>query len=264
MKKYKLLASVLILVVTLTATVNADTLLKKGIKCNDVTLVQDFLKQLGYFTVEPTGYFGTITSNAVKKFQADKGLVADGIVGNNTYKSLYNCGYKSKTQANKSNDISISNKKAEMLDWWSAVDGVFPRNATALVTDVNTGKQFNIMRTYGTNHADCETLTAKDTKVMKDIWGGKWSWVRRPVVIETNGKKIAASIAAMPHAGLDSQPANKYISNRSGGYRRGQNLDKIKNNNMNGVFDVHFLNSRTHGTNKVDDNHQRCIKEAVQ
>jgi hypothetical protein len=32
---------------------------------------------------------------------------------------------------------------------------------------------------------------------------------------------------------------------------------------MSGVFDVHFLNSRTHGTNKVNAAHQKAIKEAA-
>ena len=70
-------------------------------------------------------------------------------------------------------------------------------------------------------------------------------------------------MAAMPHAGVDKSPANKFISSRSGGYGRGANLDKIKNNGMSGVVDVHFLNSRTHGTNKVDAKHQKAVKEAA-
>ena len=69
---------------------------------------------------------------------------------------------------------------------------------------------------------------------------------------------------AMPHAGVDKSPADKYISSRSGGYGRGANLDKIKNNGMSGVVDVHFLNSRTHNTNKVDKKHQACVKEAAE
>jgi len=33
---------------------------------------------------------------------------------------------------------------------------------------------------------------------------------------------------------------------------------------MNGVFDVHFLNSKTHGTNRVDENHQKAVREAAE
>ena len=119
------------------------------------------------------------------------------------------------------------------------------------------------MRTYGRNHADCETLTAEDTKIMKQIWGSQWNWNRRPVIIITGEKRIAASMAGMPHAGLDSKPANVTVSGRSTGYGRGVNLDTIKGNNMDGHFDVHFLNSRTHGTNKVNASHQNAVKQAA-
>ncbi|MGE5630057.1 MAG: peptidoglycan-binding domain-containing protein [Caulobacteraceae bacterium] len=153
--------------------------------------------------------------------------------------------------------------KIEMLDWWSEASKVFYIGAVAKVTDVETGKSFYIKRTYGSNHADSETLTLEDTKIMKEIWGGEWNWSRRPVILEINGRRLAASMAGMPHAGLDAQPTNKVVSSRSGGYRRGINLDAVKKNGMSGHFDVHFLNSRTHGTNRVDPRHQKAVKEAA-
>jgi len=151
---------------------------------------------------------------------------------------------------------------AQALDWWTKAQYVFARGAVAKVTDVYTGKTFNIKRTYGTNHADCEALTSRDSDIIKSIWGG-WSWVRRPVVVEVNGTRIAASMAAMPHAGLDSYPAVEVVNNRSGNYGTGQNLDEVKGNGMDGHFDIHFLNSRTHGTNRVDPQHQAAIKKAI-
>ena len=153
-------------------------------------------------------------------------------------------------------------KKIELLDWWTAANKVFARGSTAKVIDVRTGKSFYIKRTYGGNHADCETLTKEDTKIMKEIWGG-FSWSRRPVIVEIKGRYLAASMAAMPHAGLDNKPTNATVSGRSGGYGRGTNLDAVKNNGMDGHFDIHFKNSRTHGTNKVDSAHQKAIKEAA-
>ena len=52
-----------------------------------------------------------------------------------------------------------------------------------------TGRTFNIKRTYGYNHADCETLTANDTKIMLEIYGGGWSWERRPIILTVNGER---------------------------------------------------------------------------
>lgn len=233
-----------------TASVTSADVLKNGSKGEAVKKLQSQLKQKGYFAGEVTGNFGSMTEDAVKRFQTKSKLEADGIVGAGTNKALFGT-------------TGTSSKKVELLDWWSGASKVFKIGMTAKVTDVKTGKTFNIVRTYGSNHADCEAKTAEDSQKIKQIWGGNWSWTRRPAIVEVNGRRIAASIAAMPHAGVDKSPADKYISSRSGGYGRGANLDKIKNNGMNGVIDVHFLNSRTHGTNKVDSQHQAAIKAAA-
>lgn len=118
-------------------------------------------------------------------------------------------------------------------------------------------------RTYGYNHADCEGLTAKDSAILKSIYSGSWSWTRRPIIVIIKGRKIAASMAGMPHAGLDRYPANVKVHGRSGGYGYGDNLDAVKGNIMDGHFDVHFLKSRTHGTNRVNAAHQNAIKRAL-
>lgn len=63
--------------------------LKLGDEGKDVREVQKMLKKLGYYKYKIDGVFGNQTEKAVKKFQAKKGLVADGIVGPDTYESLY-------------------------------------------------------------------------------------------------------------------------------------------------------------------------------
>ena len=333
MRRSKLLIFFLVITLSLTSVTFADTM-KYGSRGAEVTKLQEQLKKLGYFSGKATGYFGSATKTAVKKFQASKGVAADGIVGNQTSKILFNSGtssgsalsreqlkkvqtalknqglYKGKIdgisgkltnsavkQFQQKNGLSATgtidaateakitalaasavpsrgaasvaktaagkNAKIEMLDWWKEANKVFSIGTTAKVTDVGTGKSFKIVRTYGGNHADCEAATLEDSKIIKSIWGGSWSWSRRPIIIEIDGRRLAASMAAMPHAGVDSQPANKILNKRSQGYGRGYNLDKVKNNGMDGVFDVHFLNSRTHGTNKVDANHQKAVKKAA-
>ncbi|MCD5413697.1 MAG: hypothetical protein LR001_01645 [Clostridiales bacterium] len=115
-------------------------------------------------------------------------------------------------------------------------------------------------RTTGANHADVETLTLQDTNKMKEIWGGSLTWAKRPIIIEYNGRKLAASAAGMPHAGNDSAPGGEYTSWRSGDYSGGYNFDWVKNNAMDGVFDVHFFNSTRHKDGNIDDTHQRNVK----
>lgn len=241
--------------------------------------VQTALKSLGLYSGSIDGIEGSKTIAALKQFQKSKGLTADGIMGPQTAEKLFG---KSETTAladrggvdrkeaakdaiNSTNtyDSSENDQYGELLDWWSEAANIFYRGAEAQVIDLWTGKSFNIMRTYGSNHADCEPLTAEDTKIMKEIYSGSWSWNRRPIIVVTGDRRIAASMAGMPHAGLDAKPANVTVKGRSQGYGTGINLDTIKGNNMDGHFDVHFLNSRTHGTNKVDSAHQKAVKQAA-
>lgn len=145
---------------------------------------------------------------------------------------------------------------------WSEVDRLIPRGTTFSVRDLDTGKIFNVTRTYGTNHIDCEASTTSDTAIIKSIWGG-FSWERRAVIVTVNNQSIAASMTAMPHAGLDSKPANEIVNNRSDGYGRGVNLDLIKNNDMDGVMDIHFLGSTRHCDGQADYRHQNEIQRAA-
>ncbi|WDU83477.1 hypothetical protein [Caloramator sp. Dgby_cultured_2] len=128
------------------------------------------------------------------------------------------------------------------------------------VIDYFTGKSFRIKRTIGSGHADVETLTAQDTAIMKEIFGGNWTWDVRPIILVVNGRRIAASMAGMPHAGLDAYPSGVNVYNRSGNYGYGPNYDYIKGNNMDGHFDIHFVNSLRHKDWQVDERHQAMIK----
>ncbi|CAK7085086.1 LysM peptidoglycan-binding domain-containing protein [Tissierella sp.] len=150
----------------------------------------------------------------------------------------------------------------EYLNWFTEVDNIVPRGAKFKVIDFYTGKSYMVQRSIGSNHADCETLTKEDTDIMKSIWGG-FSWVRRPAIIEYNGRRIAASVTFMPHAGLDSVAGGVTANNRSGGYGRGINFDYIKGNGMDGHFDIHFAGSTRHMDGKQDPEHQKMIKIAA-
>lgn len=56
---------------------------------SDVMLLQERLKSLGYFKQNITGYFGSVTQLAVKKFQAVNALQADGIATIETLQLLF-------------------------------------------------------------------------------------------------------------------------------------------------------------------------------
>jgi peptidoglycan hydrolase-like protein with peptidoglycan-binding domain len=221
-----------------------------------VSEIQTKLKQLGYFNCEVTGYFGSITEDAVRNFQKDQGIQVDGIVGPETMRYLNNA-----TRVTTSRGSSSGRSSA--IPWYGEAENIFSIGTIAIITDIATGKSFKAQRTYGYNHSDTEPLTLEDTNVLKEIYGGSWSWDRRAIIVQIDDYKIAASMAGMPHAGRDDKPTNALVSNRSGGYGYGTNLDTINGNGMDGHFDIHFYNSRTHGTNKVDANHQAKIQEAA-
>lgn len=282
------------------SSAGASNLLKEGDENGYVKAFQNDLIKLGYLDAEATGYFGPATKEAVTSLQKKNGYKADGIAGSSTLalvdkladaksaasapkapaKAVKTVSATAsaepaattaavKSAATTEAAIAVSKsqetKKASdyALKWFGKVEDVFARGDTATVYDIKTGKSFKIKRTYGTNHADCETLTKNDTAIMKKIYSGTWSWERRAVIVEVGGQKIAACMTGYPHAGSDKYAANRTLSSRSGGYGRGTNLDAVKGNNMSGVFDIHFLGSRNHYNNKVDSKHQALVKEAA-
>ena len=71
-------------------TLNGCPTLRKGATGNITKLMQEKLVSLGYNTNGVDGIFGYGTEKAVKSYQKANGLVADGIVGQNTWRKLLN------------------------------------------------------------------------------------------------------------------------------------------------------------------------------
>ena len=62
---------------------------ERGSSGNDAKLVQKRLKELGYYTGKVDGKFGSGSVKALKAFQTQHGLEADGIAGKSTYAILF-------------------------------------------------------------------------------------------------------------------------------------------------------------------------------
>ncbi|WP_456271391.1 hypothetical protein [Bacillus sp. AK031] len=121
---------------------------------------------------------------------------------------------------------------------WEKVDEILPRKSVFTVIDVETGEHFKVQRRAGSRHADVQPLTFKDTKIMKNIYGGSWSWKRRAVLVYSNNLLIAASMHGMPHG--------------AGALKNG----------FPGHFCIHFKGSSTHKTGKPDLSHNLMILKA--
>lgn len=70
-----------------------STSLRRGSRGNEVKLIQYYLNFLSFFnnrlpSIDADGIFGPATENAVKAFQSEYGLTADGIVGRDTWNRL--------------------------------------------------------------------------------------------------------------------------------------------------------------------------------
>ena len=212
--------------------------LSKGSEGEDVTKLQQKLVELGYLASnQVSGKYLSSTEQAVIAFQKANKLTQDGIAGEKTQHALFN------TVPVGTYDDSTVNPTlypVEKVDWFKGdIQQVWGIGVTAVITDVYTGISFRAQRLYGGNHADAEPLTSADTTAICQIYGVSnaqeisdrdqelQSWRRRPLWVTVGGRTFAASMYGIPH-------------NYEG--------DRIPDNNYNGQFCVHFVNSKTHGS----------------
>lgn len=151
---------------------------------------------------------------------------------------LLNCITEEVLATQIENEKSSISFDIQLLDWQMA-DAQLPKYSKFTVMDVETGKYFQVQRRAGSQHADVQPLTVEDTKIMKKIYNGHWSWKRRAIIIMTGDQWLAASMHGMPHgAGALS-------------------------NDFPGHFCIHFLGSTTHKTDKMDLSHKLMIYKAA-
>ena len=206
-----------------------------------VTYIQTALTALEYYDRQITGHYGRYTKDAVRAFQRDNNLTADGVCGAATLAAIQ------KAYSGSSSATTTYNATVYKLDW-----SYMKSNATALgiargasikLTDLTTGKSLNVHVQSTGNHIDAEPLTSADTTTLCEIYGvstpNAISYKRRPMMITTSAGQFLCSIYGQPHGAQD-----------------------ITNNGYEGQFCLHFVNSKTHGTNRVDGDHQNAINTA--
>lgn len=135
---------------------------------------------------------------------------------------------------------ALRNQHYGKLTAWNEVKSIIPNKSKFAVTDIESGLTFHVQRRAGSDHADVQPLTKEDTRVMKEIYGGQWSWNRKAVLIHADGQWIAASMNGMPHGG-----------------------DGIPENGFSGHFCIHFYMSSTHKSNVPDLAHQVMVHKAA-
>ncbi len=155
------------------------------------------------------------------------------LLSNNEQKILNDKREDESTVTLNKSDVPVLN-----LNWFDYMNTYFTKYVTVRVIDIYSMKEYYVKRMGGYNHADVQAIDEKNTAIFKSIYGGTWSWARRPVWVEINGKFYAGSTNGMPH-GFD------ILETGEGGHTC-----------------IHFLMSKTHGTKRVDPEHQSCVAYA--
>lgn len=145
----------------------------------------------------------------------------------------------SKVSVKKKPESTSWKDKVVVMDWYEGGSSVLDRGDYAYLYHCDTGIQIKVKRMGGTNHADLEPATAEDTAKLLKISGGKFDWDSEAVILHSEGKYVACAINTMPHGD-----------------------QTISDNNYEGQFCLHMVNSRTHGSDSVNTEHQKAIKAA--
>ena len=129
---------------------SSSNLLKRGSRGDEVLGLQNRLNSLGYNCGKADGIFGADTEKAVKAFQRDKGLNADGIVGDNTRTALNATSGGGGQSATSPTGIRwVKTLQAELNAQFGAglaVDGVFGAGTLNACRTVKRGARGNLAK----------------------------------------------------------------------------------------------------------------------
>ena len=129
--------------------------------------------------------------------------------------------------------------KVVALKWYDGGSSVLKKGEYGAIYDIATGISFKVYRMGGSSHADIEPATREDTEKLKKIVGGEYSWDSRAVILNAGGYYVACAINTMPHGD-----------------------QTITSNGYEGQFCLHMLDSKTHGSDSVNSEHQKAIRMA--
>ena len=224
------------------------TTLKTGSTGTAVKNLVTELKNQGFYSGTVTNKYTTAVADAVKAFQKAKGLSVDGVAGAATQHKLFGTV---PIGAGDTSNLTMTLYPAEKIDWYTGgINELWARGSNYKVYDVKTGIVWWAHRWAGGLHVDAEPLTAADTARLCKCYGvttsqeiaSKNLYERRPLLVTIGTRTFACSLYGVPH-----------------NYPEG---DTISTNEFKGQVCIHFSNSKTHNSNKVDSGHEEAIEYA--
>ncbi|MBR5559816.1 MAG: peptidoglycan-binding protein [Clostridia bacterium] len=223
--------------------------LKYGDTGSDVGYIQKALKKLGYYDGSITNHYGNLTKQAVMDFQGGHGLSRDGVCGTKTMAAIV-AAYSTSSEGGSSGNTGVNLHNTVYDLHWYNYKAVYNavgiiRGKTFTLTDLKTGKSFNVYVQSTGQHADVEPVTANDTAIMCSIYGvskaSDISYVRRAMIATVGNYQFACSMYGEPHG-------SEVIGSE---------------NNYDGQFCIHFRESKTSDTKLVREENQAPIDQAV-
>ena len=100
-----------------TPQLSTSSYLKLGARNDQVKALQQKLKDLGYFNSTVDGYYGSVTEQAVRLFQTDKGLIVDGEAGQQTITRLLATSEPYNPNSAASEVEQLAKKKLDQVGW---------------------------------------------------------------------------------------------------------------------------------------------------
>lgn len=164
--------------------------LVKGMNDESVKVLQILLKEAGYYNLnKSTGYFGTTTLNAVKSYQQDRNLIANGVVGSETKRALITDALKRThiliSQGDTGSEVKAVQKDLEDNGYYKGnLDGVYgPLTRLA------------VLNFQHDQHLFVDGIVGPETKAALSVYDGNGPV---PLPAEDTKKKIPVKSEAAP------------------------------------------------------------------
>lgn len=232
-----------------TPSAASDELIKNGSTGERVARIQIRLRELGYFNFKPTGNFQNVSVQAAIRFQQmqvdelGQPIIADGTIGAQSMAILF-------SSTAKRADITASIPFGPQLTGtasvvgtpvtWDEIKPLLVQNKQYSFTDFNTGSVFSMTLTSVGEHAEMECSTAADTAMFLTCFGGAFNYSKRPMVMQLDGRMVAASMQGEPHGD-----------------------DAVAGNDMDGHVCVYFSGCTSHVGSLPDVEHLTQIRKAA-
>jgi peptidoglycan hydrolase-like protein with peptidoglycan-binding domain len=197
-----------------------------------VTRLQQLLQQAGYFTLNPTGRFGSITKNAVIAFQRNSGLPANGVANRETWDALLRTSQEPTPPG-----VSLSTEQIRELQQRLRDLGYFNTNPTGNVSPltIDALRRFQQdYRLYADGVADSQILEA-----VRRAWEDRYANQNQPnrnyISVGDRGENVRALQERLAQLNYFSAYPDGYFSE----YTRSSVIAFQQNNRLNptGVVD---------------------------